>query len=540
MTALPLLPQVALPHAASLKGYPAAGVRPGGAVGPSAPSFDDCSEGFVNELEKLHAQLRERRVARQNIEDKLKVARVKERKVNQKRRDIVIEEKCREHAARKLQRFMRGRLMRRLFISSAEHEQMDHINYLTAEPDRLKDQLQQLQHTVHDLVFTPKDCEVAVIKIQSWWRKCLAKRVSQLMIVTLRLRDLCRCVVTAATMIQSAYRRYCCHCRFHAQIHVAMELSRQKQRLEAQRGLKAIRGIQKAFRACIARKRAQRRRVELGFLEDLHALKMECASASNSMPLDPTKSPLLSDRGGPPRTHREIEKLQAAGLVPFYWSTKSEKIRHRIGGPAALKIQKLTMSVIDSNEPGSLIGGDIDLLGELWDMYPEGVSTGFTDGLDEDVWPVDAAGRRSKFRSNKRRVARSARRSNPSHLFAAPPSNTEWRANKRLQARDVAQRAIQGELDTEADLTDACEPHPLLANAPCILPRPPPPEGARRPRPQSYTRVPKNHDDDQDGCWDNADSFYEAPRCPEHRSPQTDRAPRPWLAASHSPCIETM
>lgn len=491
-----------------------------------APVFFDRSQFFVSKTVELYAQLEVQRTARRGVEERLRVARAKEQAVIQKRRETLLEENRKEQCVIKLQRFFRGWRVRKMFISSAEHEHQDHVTHLAAEPDRLKDQLQQLQHSVHDMVFTTTDRELSAIRIQAIWRKCLAKRVVHIMIVNLRLRDLCRCIVTAATMIQSAYRRYVCHVRFHTQIRVAMELSRQKQRQEAQRGLKAIRGLQKAFRSCLARRRAQRRRQELGMATELRALRAEHGLANNYMPIDANKSPLLSDRDGPPRTHREIEKLEDAGLIPFYWSTKSEKMRHKIGGPAALKIQKLTLSVIENNE---IIDGEIDLIGELWDMYPEGVSTGFANELDSDVWPLEVRQKRAKRQDRKQRTARAAQRSTAPNFFMPPPSNTEWRATRRLEAQNASQRANPGDSENNDGTKDDDEAHPLLANVPCHLPRPPPQAAQRALRPHSQTRAPKTHNDEADGSWANATSFYDDPRCPKQQSQRPERVHCPWL-----------
>ena len=96
-------------------------------------------------------------------------------------------------------------------------------------------------------------------------------------------------------------------------------------------------------------------------------------------------------KASPPRKAREFEKLEQAGLVPFYGSSAQQLIRHRIGGPTALRMQKrlvLGMGMLsegqgDSGEEDDEVDdAELDHPSMLWDVYPEGISAGFLDGLD--------------------------------------------------------------------------------------------------------------------------------------------------------------
>jgi len=155
----------------------------------------------------------------------------------------------------------------------------------------------------------------------------------------------------------------------------------------------------------------------------------------------------------------ESGHLADAGLEPFYWSSATETFRHKIGGPAAQRLQIL----LDSD-----IGEDIELPDmplELWDVYPRGhfddeaarAQAGLAAPTAHKAKKATAAKRREKSRRP------------PCCTFAkvTMPSHTLLRSMARREAADAAAACVQQLASAEGIADGICGAslHPLLDNA---------------------------------------------------------------------------
>eukprot|EP00439_Symbiodinium_sp_Y106_P063117 s83_g9.t1 len=184
-----------------------------------------------------------------------------------------------------------------------------------------RDQLYTLHHSLHSLKYGPVDREQGATKLQGWWRCILAKRVARCLRINCaiwRLRDR---MVNSAVKIQSWYRGLKIRRKWQETLRQALRKQRKSDEIRLQNQIRVVRVLQKAIRVYLARRRLVR--------------SLEAGYVDNWRPA--AEKRLLRER--PPPEDRELAKMEEAGLIPFYSNVATNTIRHRIGGPHALKIQ---------------------------------------------------------------------------------------------------------------------------------------------------------------------------------------------------------
>lgn len=348
---------------------------------------------------------------------------------------------------------------------------------LITSPILLQMQLRDLRHTLHDLVNTMEDKTKMAVRIQAWWRMLLMSRTARVLKLFAEVRLLCDWMQAAVRKIQSWFRGCMVRGLYRPKIVSMVEKTRALKRAEWFRKLLLIVKMQRTVRAYFARKRISQRIIER---DGMNAETVEILPADNEEAIDvphidtwrPSNCTALIT--ALPRDH-ELEKMTEAGLVPFYRNSATDVVRHRIGGPAARKQDD---------------GGCSESWGELWNLHPDGISAGFLENLDKDVWP----------KQTQKKVVRKRKKKCHSFIPTPPlpaPSNTERRAEARAARRTASTTPQPAEA---ADVTL----HPLLINAPSLV-LPTVPNQERR------VRVA----DDEDGSWENSFGFYGSP---VHRS----------------------
>lgn len=427
--------------------------------------------------------------------------------------------------ASRMQACVRGWLTRKRFVCALNRELVNQVGIAALLPDQLRDQLKGLQHHVHDLQYHHEDRVHACVRLQAWWRSISARRIVWVLRLTNQINALHRRMNAAAMKIGAWYRAHEARNRFRTQIQINMGLARARQMQEMELCLQVVIRLQRNIRAKLARKKvreARELRNELFAQAHLQNLELRDGAAEECVEV-----PVIEDqvKASPPRKAREFEKLEQAGLVPFYGSSAQQLIRHRIGGPTALRMQKrlvLGMGMLsegqeDSGEEDDVVDdAELDHPSMLWDVYPEGISTGFLDGLDKDAWPEDGWGRvedKRKAAAKRRKAARKRQKAIPAcptKVVMPPPSNTEKRARARGEAAVVSDL---GSKETAAAVVE--DLHPLLMNGPMPPQRVPLPPAGAPPRGRPRIRTPAqspDDDEDEDGCWNGATSFFSGPR----------------------------
>lgn len=429
------------------------------------------------------------------------VVELKAARAEEAERKIALE-RCRSEDNRRrvavvarLQGCVRGWLVRRKFVGVLTIEVQAAGTVVAQLPDQLRENLVAMQHSVHDTAYKDEHRLRAAIRLQSWWRGIQFRRVYHIVWVATRIRRLHEMMEDAATKIQAWFRCFWTKFRYSSQIHNNM-LRRHKLMLEEmEMGLLVVIKLQRNVRARLARKRLQEAR------EKLEAAGIAAAwdslAVQDAEPEDPQESILAIDNwrprgpGGaaphvldrPPRRDAELEKLEDAGLVPFYWSSAHERVRHTIGGQASLKMQRQlgligegNAGTADEEEDGLALvpraGSEPEAaasVGQLWDVYPEGLSKGFLDELDQDAWPWKRAGRGRSHKRSKEKQPGAKKPAGPKKLALAPPPpvHTEERAQVRAEMREAAEAARK-----QAEFEAQCEElHPLLSidNAPALV-----------------------------------------------------------------------
>eukprot|EP00747_Dinoflagellata_sp_TGD_P165605 gnl/TRDRNA2_/TRDRNA2_187102_c0_seq1.p1 gnl/TRDRNA2_/TRDRNA2_187102_c0~~gnl/TRDRNA2_/TRDRNA2_187102_c0_seq1.p1 ORF type:complete len:594 (-),score=85.28 gnl/TRDRNA2_/TRDRNA2_187102_c0_seq1:63-1844(-) len=440
-------------------------------------------------LARLRPELESTSLRRQNLERRLKTARDREHE-----RSIEAQQKSKEaearqaEVARKVQSTVRGWLVRRAFAGALQQEFITKTKLQVQQPDLLRDQLLELQHSVHDLVYQDQDQDAAVTRIQAWMRGIFARRVVTILKIAARLRLLNSGMDECATRIQAWYRGYRCWIVMREELQDIKTRALVEKKQQMNLAMKGVIRVQQGIRIFLARKRLQRQREALEGSESHPTLTTDWADSEGTGHNEPPSMTLDTWRGRNGGTVIEkvpskalcvaTDKLETAGLIPFYGSAANELVKHRIGGPTALEIQ------------AAVLGGEDEFPTEPWDVYPEGTSAGFIDRLDEDVSPANRRGRKVRRRSRRRRSTSTCR----TPRVLPPPSNTEQRAKAREEAQ--AKAACQQEA-AEAGL----ELHPLLAGP--LLPKPP--EAPPPPVPRGR-RAPAALEDG--GSWAGSTSFY--------------------------------
>lgn len=405
-------------------------------------------------------------------------------------------------------------------------------------PAQLRAQLEALQLNVHALKYQEEDRLRGSIQIQSWWRGILTRRSIVCLRISHYMWKLHALMTRASTKIQNGYKAITARRKWRGKIKMRIRMKVQREAEFQEQKLRVTIQLQRAIRARIARKlvleekeRMSRKAVVVGQEEP------EPDSKQGSKMFDSWKRreegvvQVAEDRQ-PPHDH-ELDKIQDAGLIPFYWNFASDTIRHRVGGNTALKIQRQLRVGIGANlampdledllddhlesDAGSSSATDADDgsqtsrktnqtrptqyttqddvhhedsgLGGNWNVYPEGLSQSFLKSLDV----IDQ--KDSKKDDQVQKTRRHRRLS--SRLPPPPPRNTKNRAQDREEAERAAEENRQRSMAAKAiaplqhPLLDGMLPPnvPLHALQGYLHPAPPAdPPSRHRPRPHLATR----------------------------------------------------
>merc|ERR1719401_2048940 len=113
----------------------------------------------------------------------------------------------------------------------------------------LKEQLMQLQHGVHDLVYRPEDHVDSAVRIQAWWRAIIARRVVKVIRWSQKLLVIGSQMSSAAIVIQARFRGSMAYRKYRDQICRRMLETSRKQYREMELAMYCIIHIQQSYRA---------------------------------------------------------------------------------------------------------------------------------------------------------------------------------------------------------------------------------------------------------------------------------------------------
>lgn len=467
-----------------------------------------------DETAMLRPQLHEQSLLVQELKDKLKAARKKEQlEARQMTMDKAARLQRKMKVTSHMQAAVRGWLVRRRVVKALDHSAMQNLNHAAMLPSILRDQLRDLQHGVHDLKYREDERLVAAVRLQAWWRSIIARRVVKVIRIYHTLRVIRQAMSSAALSIQAWYRGTRTKLRLRNAIRARMEDTRRKQYQNMETALKCIIQIQRGFRGKLARGR----RVDM---EEARQSLIHARTIRGASPLFTEKlamiaaedEPVLIDTWQPaatpgavpagsgnagviidslPRHDWEVEKIKSLGLVPFYEAASEKVLRHQIGGPTALLMQQQLAIAGELSDEGEGDAGSLQgELGDVWNIYPKGLTPSFLTGLDPDVWEHGGRGKSQRNALRLRGVRKSSRRRKRSEcrplpctsVVVQPPSNAEERAQIR-GARKLSEAADES--------VAAMDLHPMFINAP--------PLPAQRSAPAS--RSARFIQDDQEGFW---------------------------------------
>lgn len=503
-------------------------------------------EMIEEELARLRRQSAEQAQRCEGVERALEAARedeVREFRALQQRKSELIGR--RHELTLRFQTSVRRLLENKQIIGVINREVTEQLGLAAVLPHQLREQLKGLRNTIHDMEYSAEDRVHAATRLQALWRAITARRVFRILRLAGRMRQAHSQMVASAMKIQAWYRAHKTRTRFRVQILMNMGLKCSRQMEDLERFLKVVVLLQRSVRARLARKRVQEARSALNgtpnslWNEDTLSKQLETREANpkrNVVMLDSWKpggvaaglaavqsasnTAFVGDKM--PKRDRELEKIQQAGLIPFYGSWAREIVRHRVGGPSALKMQR-QLGIGCASRGGSCNGEaaeesnsgeeeELEDVGNLWDVYPEGTSMGFLEHLDDDAWAY-------KHRGQKRNLRKPAKCGGPrgtkkpvstrkscSLVVPLPPSNAEQRARARAEAKEAASAA--GDKDSASE--EGMELHPLLITAPLPQRSPAPPRDAP-PHTRPRLRLGKNSatcSDDEDASWSGARSFF--------------------------------
>jgi len=528
-----------------------------------APQQPSVLEMIEEELGRLRPGVEEQAARSSQLVQELAEARSEEfREKRLLRKNRAFRQERAQRLAMRMQACIRGWLVRKRVVVALNKELAAQAGVAACMPDQLRDQLRDLKHTVHELKYQPDHRHAATVRLQAWWRGFLARRVVAVLRVAKKMREVYHRMSVAATKLSAWYRAISTRLRYRDEIRARMRETFDRQMEEMALGLQTIIKLQRAFRAKLALRRLEAFREAFGSdqLDDESEADADTQVPTLSLLVDSWRpGGLTGDPAGDqaaaiaaaasaalgreqhqqvaPRSDRELERLEAAGLVPFYWSSSQDLVRHRIGGSQAVRIQRQLRvgEAVDWQLPSDDV---LESMGGFWDVYPEGLSADFLEGLDEDAWPWPNKGRAKKQRRKppRKKVLPAAP--------PPPPSNAEKRAAKRDQVAVTAAEKAELTAIGAAGQLGGEEAHPLFVNAPPLLPRllpapppGPPPRGAggRRPPPLG-ARAPKKSfappskaafggevGDDDEGSWGGARSFSYCPSAPSAPSDLSSR-----------------
>lgn len=405
--------------------------------------------------------------------------------------------KARAHSlAKKLQATIRGWLARKRFILTVNKELADQAGFVALLPDQLHDQLRDLRHTVHDLEYREEHRQSAALRVQAWWRGTLHRRVVFIFRVASIIRCLHSYMEETATVVSSWERGKRMRLKYREEIFEAMQRTVLEKKVEHLKRLGMVVKLQRAFRAKLAMKMVAQERSRLLAL----GIQFETDCKKNAEKVHPNTVSIVVDTWRPggfagnagsdqaahlaaatgigPKSlddlgsvETELQMLEKAGLTPFYWSSQTDFVRHKVGGPSAQKMgRKLGIGTIEDWRVPS--DDELEKIGSApWDAYPVGFSDQFFDELDEDAWPWPRP--RNKESRRKREVeppSAAKRLTRP----LSPPSNARRRAllrDETAQAKSVfeGESFCGSDRDRQEDgLAD--DAHPLFENAPLLPP----------------------------------------------------------------------
>lgn len=430
--------------------------------------------------------LEEQRHRRQQLHDEL----VEARKEEEREWKILLlkraaKQKRRQEKVVKMQKQVRGWLVRRRFILSINKQTTEHINWAALLPKQLDLQLSQLQHLLHKIKYAPEDVIQATVRLQSWWRGVMARRMVVIIKLRLQIMAVLSRMEKAAVKMQARFRGRLAKNTWYGKICMAMAQKSITMQRAMHHGLKCVIKIQRNARRMIQQRLHEERRLK--FLElEAKGLNMKLEETSRLMGVcDPRD---LSRQLGPPRRDHALQELEEEGLTPFYLRASNHPAvaRHRIGGATALEMQqRIAAAAADSgaaDNQGDTNAEVADLMETLPNVYLSGFSPDFVEGLDDDVWPRDPWIRArappenlAKDAPKRRREKGKARKISQRRICMAPHSHTEQRAQRVRLGREVKADLVSQQEEPEPA-------HPLLVNAPAL----PPPPG--RPSPAAHLR----------------------------------------------------
>lgn len=432
--------------------------------------------------ERVHSLASRLETARQHELQELQALRLERAKIEQLRTNALI----------KLQARVRGYFVRKNVVVNL-NASADERRFFAALRPALKTQLEELRHKVHGLQHSEEDRAAAATRLQAWWRAIAARRVLMVIRISERMQALFKQMARAATRIQATFRMFSTYHMFHKRIEAGRERRRLEQAAQRAALIDAVILLQQAFRQRLARARVAKARLSKCEVAEPFA---EAEEAGNC------KFQANAELERLAKKDREIEKLESAGLVPFYLSSSRELVRHKIGGPSALRMQVRLSTTLnhasDEESSGEDLTVDKEHSDDVWDVYPGGLSAGLLRRLTPDAWP---GGRRPRGLSPCRRASQRSRarrnsaKPRPARMVVPlPPCNTQMRAHVRDEAKSAAEKqaGATGEIALEA--------HALFTNVPIL-----PPLKSKR----NITKCIKVRCVNDDGCsWGSATSFY--------------------------------
>lgn len=528
------------------------------------------------EIARLRPELANQIVKNEQMRKDLKVASKEEKEEGRNQSLNAAErEKRRLQVTSRLQSVVRGWLVRKRIVAAMDHRTVQNLRRAAQLPDLLRKQLKQLQHSTHALKYRDEERQIAAVKLQAWWRLIAARRVVKLIQWAHMMQVISAQMAVAATKIQAWHRGVTTKLSLRDQIQEKMDQTRQQQFRDMEIALHCIIQIQRGYRAKLARRQRVRLQLELRGLsaadvaslsaEECSALQLELpptpafdrkrskraslqacklpgvlidswrpSSAPGAVPVT-YPAPLCGKAGvaieSPPQNDREVEKVEAIGLIPFYAASSEQALRHRIGGATALRMQQqlaIPSTLALTGSGGGEVAGDLaalqDQLGDAWDIYPNGLTQDFLCGLDPDVWEKGGRAKSCRNALALRGVVKSKRRRRKdcaprpcTKVLALPPSNAEDRAQKREEQRATS-------IGANATDSGAIDLHPMFVNAP--------PQPALRAgyagRSGRFARL-EDSPDDEEGSWGR--TYVEAPATyRSHRRPRGMEEEQQWDA----------
>lgn len=402
---------------------------------------------------------------------------------------------------------------------------------------KLNEDLRGLRRKIHGLKYSQEDQDRGAARIQNWWRCILQARVRRLLQISKSMWELKNKVAKASLTIQRWYRASIVRFKWRAVLDTAMERRRKSLEARLEHQTKVVKVLQRAIRIYLAKRRLARKQEDGVELVEDPRFEGSSKYVDNWRPASERRE-VRDVRDGLPQEDLELTKMKDAGLIPFY-SRTSNTIRHRIGGPFALKIQfQLGVGLgrpPDPADPADAVdppevstrksllshsGSTGNSLGGNWEIYPQGISQGFLESLTYDynkIAPTSPVPRKPSPRKARRRPVRPRPCTKP---VEAGPLLTQRRAEQREQQQQEETAAM---IKAEAIKAVAHLQHPLLEgllpNVPMHVKAAPPSAPPGRPRP-SFGCGSFRH---EESSWD-ATSFY----CGRRRSESAGEGALSW------------